>query len=81
MDIRSQNRNKSELLIKAHDTDVNVISWCRMNHHLIASGADDGTIKIWDKRYPKNALSELFFHEEPITSIEFAPNSDSVLSA
>ena len=52
-----------------------------MNANLIASGADDGTIKIWDKRYPKNALSELFFHEEPITSIQFAPNSDSVLSA
>jgi len=52
-----------------------------VNANLIASGADDGTIKIWDKRYPKNALSELFFHEEPITSIQFAPNSDSVLSA
>ena len=52
-----------------------------MNANLIASGADDGTIKIWDKRYPKNALSELFFHQEPITSIQFAPNSDSVLSA
>jgi len=58
-----------------------VISWNRVNANLIASGADDGTIKIWDKRYPKNALSELFFHEEPITSIQFAPNSDSVLSA
>jgi len=58
-----------------------VISWNRVNANLIASGADDGTIKIWDKRYPKNVLSELFFHEEPITSIQFAPNSDSVLSA
>lgn len=58
-----------------------MISWNRVNANLIASGADDGTIKIWDKRYPKNALSELFFHEEPITSIQFAPNSDSVLSA
>ncbi len=35
---------------QAHDTDVNVISWNRLVAYMMASGADDGTLRIWDLR-------------------------------
>ena len=50
IDLRIGSRSRSELLIKANDCDVNVISWSKMNTNLIASGADDGSFKVWDKR-------------------------------
>ena len=33
----------------AHSTDVNVISW-NQSQPLLLSGADDGSLKIWDLR-------------------------------
>ena len=68
------------MLIKAHDCDVNVISWNHKNPFLIASGADDGSFKVWDLRDPSNAFTEIHYHQEPITSIEWQPNEESVLS-
>ena len=34
---------------KAHDADVNVINW-NANEPFIASGGDEGHLKIWDLR-------------------------------
>ena len=30
--------------------DVNVLSWNRLTSYMLASGADDGTLRIWDLR-------------------------------
>jgi WD40 repeat protein len=36
--------------LQAHDSDVNVISWNRLVAYMLASGSDDGGLKIWDLR-------------------------------
>lgn len=43
-------KNGSMLSLKAHEEDVNVISWNRNVTYLLASGSDDGIFKIWDLR-------------------------------
>jgi ribosome assembly protein RRB1 len=44
-------RAKSAVIsVKAHDSDVNVISWNHKVQYLLVSGADDGGFKIWDLR-------------------------------
>jgi len=38
------------LTVRAHDTDVNVVSWNNNVTYLVVSGCDDGSFKIWDLR-------------------------------
>lgn len=79
--MRDSNRNKPNILIKAHDSDVNVLSWNTVNTDLIVTGSDDGSFKVWDKRFYKEAepVFEMAWHTEPITSINYQPGQDSVL--
>ena len=38
------------LSVRAHDADVNVISWSRGTTYMLASGGDDGVLRVWDRR-------------------------------
>lgn len=41
---------KVQLSFRAHDCDVNVISWNATTKFLLASGDDKGEFKVWDLR-------------------------------
>ena len=45
---RQNNRSVREL--PGHDNHVNAVQWVDKSNNLIASGSDDGLIKLWDKR-------------------------------
>nr|CAB3250960.1 glutamate-rich WD repeat-containing protein 1-like [Phallusia mammillata] len=66
----------------AHETDVNVLNWNK-NDPFIATGGDDGIIKIWDLRqFNKGvAIAKFKHHTAPITSIEWHPTDKSVFAA
>uniref|UniRef100_A0A6B2L2Y0 Glutamate-rich WD repeat-containing protein 1 n=1 Tax=Arcella intermedia TaxID=1963864 RepID=A0A6B2L2Y0_9EUKA len=69
--------------IKAHETDINVMSWNQKRAFLILTGADDGTFRIWDLRKLGPELKHQFsfsWHKGPITSVEWNPNDDSELA-
>jgi len=77
VDMRENNKKKSQLTINAHECDVNVISWNKKAANLLASGADDGSFKVWDMRFPKDeAITNILWHTEPITSIEWQPHDE-----
>ncbi|CAG8822764.1 33165_t:CDS:2, partial [Racocetra persica] len=84
-DIRS--KKKAALSVKAHEADVNVITWNRKVDYLLASGSDDGVISIWDLRTFSNKstkptpVATFKWHSAPITSIEWNPIEESVLAA
>jgi len=58
-DLREPNTKKSHTTIQAHNSDVNVLSWNRKSPNLIATGADDGSFKVWDKRYLDTSITEI----------------------
>jgi ribosome assembly protein RRB1 len=84
VDMRTGNYKKAQLKVRAHERDVNVCDWNRVATHLIVTGSDDCTVKVWDLRMvTEKAHDELLcfnWHTEPITSIRFQPNDESVIA-
>ncbi|KAL3830234.1 hypothetical protein ACJIZ3_019036 [Penstemon smallii] len=69
--------------IKAHKTDVNVITWNSLASCMLASGSDDGTFSIRDLRLLKegdSVVAHFDYHKHPITSIEWSPHEASTLA-
>ena len=69
--------------LQAHDSDVNVISWNRLVSYMVASGADDGTLRIWDLRSfsQDSHVSHFAFHKGSVTSVEWCPYEGSMLAS
>lgn len=86
-DARSKQRQHA-VSVKASDSDVNVLSWSHLTPHLLASGHDDGSWSVWDLRQWKNPSSaakskpvaHFNFHKDQITSLEWHPTDDSIVS-
>lgn len=82
VDMRMNSYKKAQICIKAHDCDVNVISWNTITKNLIASGGDDGSIKVWDLRYPaEDVITNIRWHQESITSLQWQPDDEWTLAA
>lgn len=82
-DIRAAPSKACALFItKAHETDINVISWNR-NDPFIVSGGDDGQLKIWDLRQFKSEkpIATFKHHTAPITSVEWHPSESTIFAA
>jgi ribosome assembly protein RRB1 len=74
--------------IHADNVDVNVLSWNKLVHNLLATGGDDGTLAVWDLRHfanpssssPPSPLARFTPHKTPITSVEWHPTDESMLA-
>ena len=77
----TRQKGKSMLCSKAHDTDVNVISWNKIVTNLLASGADDGVFSVWDLRNFKKGepLAKFTTSSKPITSCEWHGTDESMI--
>jgi ribosome assembly protein RRB1 len=82
--MRANSYKKAQLKIKAHKKDVNVCDWNKVATHLIVTGSDDCMVKVWDLRMISEGVDEevlnFNWHTEPITSIRFQPNDESVIA-
>jgi ribosome assembly protein RRB1 len=82
--MRVKSYKKAQMKIRAHSKDVNVCDWNKRAHHLIVTGSDDCLVKIWDLRMLADGSSDdllsFNWHTEPITSVRFQPNEESVIA-
>jgi len=86
-DTRSKRRTPA-ISITASNSDINVLSWSHLTSYLLASGDDAGRLSIWDlrawQRNPKitthTPIADFNFHKEQITSVEWHPTDDSIVS-
>jgi len=66
--------NKQTLRVSTHDDDVNAVCFVDETTHVLASGGDDGLVKVWDRRAlreddPK-AVGVLAGHIDGLTYID-----------
>eukprot|EP00210_Caulerpa_lentillifera_P004192 g3998.t1 len=71
----------SRISVEASVTDVNVISWSASVDYMLASGDDNGVLRIWDLRkfQSSESIAEFEFHKKAITSVEWSPHESSML--
>ncbi|EFC44290.1 predicted protein [Naegleria gruberi] len=85
-DTRKKNRKHALSFEASEKADVNVISWNPLTSYFIASGDDDGVIRIWDVRQcsdssPMKPVGQFIYHKNSITSIEWNPIESTLLAA
>lgn len=86
-DARSKSRSHA-ISVQVSTSDANVLSWSHQTPHLLASGHDDGTWSVWDLRQWKSPdaaakskpVANFNFHLGQITSLEWHPTDDSIVS-
>lgn len=72
-----------------HSDDINVISWNPIHKHLLLSGSDDHSFKVWDlRKFPKAAKKKSIkphahykWHTGAITTVDWCPHDASTCSA
>lgn len=85
-DTRAPNRAMLSHKIHSSNADVNVLSWNKLVHNLLATGGDDGVLSVWDLRHFSKAgdvpspLARFSPHKTPITSVEWHPTDESMLA-
>ena len=59
----TRDRSKSQVTVAAaHGSDVNVIAWNGLTPHTLASGGDDGRLRVWDLRTFVQPVADFSHH-------------------
>ncbi|CAJ1035313.1 putative Histone-binding protein RBBP4 or subunit C of CAF1 complex [Leishmania shawi] len=73
-----------KISFQADSSDINVADWnrARQASHLLVTGAESGAVSVWDLRRiaTPEPIQRIALHKKAITSVEFAPHNESVLS-
>ena len=60
---------------------VLTVDWCKHDSNILATGASDGLIRIWDLRNFGVPITELKGNEFAVRKVQFSPHSFSVLAS
>ncbi|KAG5495164.1 hypothetical protein JKF63_02218 [Porcisia hertigi] len=73
-----------KISFQADPSDINVADWnrARQASHLLVTGAESGAVAVWDLRRiaTPEPIQRIALHKKAVTSVEFSPHNESVLS-
>jgi len=75
----NQHGGSAVMTLTGHDSAVRSVS-CSFDGRLLASGSEDGTVRIWDTRTGEEAMSPMRSGDGKVMSVDFARNSKWVAS-
>ncbi|KAL6755216.1 WD40 repeat-like protein [Haematococcus lacustris] len=72
-------------MVNAHGAkDVQCVDWSSLAEHCVATGAQDGSVKVWDTRAlrkPDDTLVTLRTHSDAIIRLEWSPHCRGILAS
>ncbi|RYR69873.1 hypothetical protein Ahy_A03g016412 isoform B [Arachis hypogaea] len=73
--------NKAQQSVKAHENEVNFISFNPYNEWIVATASSDTTIALFDTRKLAEPLHVLSSHTDEVYQVEWDPNHETVLAS
>ncbi|KAK9838348.1 hypothetical protein WJX81_006464 [Elliptochloris bilobata] len=61
--------------------DLHCVDWSALQPHLVATGAADGSVRVWDKRELARPLHIFAVHVKPTMRMEWSPTHEGVLAS
>jgi len=74
-----QHGGRAVMTLTGHDSAVHSVSYSP-DGHLLASGSNDGTVRIWDTLTGEETMSPMRSGDEAVLSVDFARNGKWVAS-
>lgn len=71
----------SRVVSKAHDGDVNCVSFSPFDEYLVATGGSDSLVKLWDMRNLSHSLHDLSGHNAGVYQLSWAPFDETVIGS
>ncbi|KAL8269364.1 hypothetical protein Esti_006699 [Eimeria stiedai] len=68
-------------IVQAHEADVNALRFSPVHAHLLLSGGEEGSLKVFDLRCVHMPLAEMDWHKKPITCVDWHPSDEAVFAA
>ncbi|EDO07457.1 Histone-binding protein RBBP4/subunit C of CAF1 complex family protein [Babesia bovis T2Bo] len=80
-DSRQDNSGGTPQMQLKSESEVNCLSFNQFKDDVVATGEADGTVCIWDMRYPNEPMLLLDHHKEAVNQVEFCPASAGLLAS
>jgi histone-binding protein RBBP4 len=80
-DVREKTDCPTHTVKKAHEKDVNCISFNPLNEFLLATGGSDHMVNLWDIRNLKQKLHAFEWHKSGVYQVAWSPFNETILSS
>ncbi|KAG9296065.1 hypothetical protein G9A89_011917 [Geosiphon pyriformis] len=80
-DTRTESNEKPVHTIHAHESEINTLAFNPRSEFVLATGAGDKNVNLWDLRNPKLKLHSLQNHEAEVIQVSWSPNEETIIAS
>jgi histone-binding protein RBBP4 len=80
-DVREEGDVPTHKVDKAHETDVNCLSFNPFNEFLLVTGGSDSTVALWDMRNLGQKLHSFTGHQGGVYQVAWSPFNETILGS
>ncbi|GAA6105001.1 peroxisomal targeting signal 2 receptor-like [Tachysurus ichikawai] len=69
------------LAIPAHKAEILSCDWCKYDQNVLATGAVDSSVCVWDLRNVRQPVAQMLGHSYAIRRVKFSPFNKTMLAS